>query len=133
VSTTNNAVLYSLGADSYMVGGGVAAGPSGVRGTAPRVPSQCSRVTLSAVANGAFVLPSILSGEDYQLMWVINDSANAIVVSAAPGETMNGVASTGNLSAGILTIPAGQSGVFVPVSQEVSFSSTGDWRASVVA
>jgi hypothetical protein len=133
VSTTNNAVIYSLGADTYVVNGGVAAGPSGVRGTANRVPSQCTRVTLSAVANGAFILPSVLSGEDYQMMWVINDSANAIVVSAAPGESMNSVASVANLSAGVLTIPAGQSGVFVPVSQEVSFSSTGDWRSSVIA
>ena len=132
MSTTNNAVIYSLGQDLYMGQSGVA-GPSGVRGTAPRLPSQFTRVTLSAVSNGAFVLPSILSGEDYQLTWVVNDSANAIVVSAAPGETLNGAASAANLSTGILTIPAGQSGVFIPVSPETTFASTGDWRASVVA
>lgn len=126
MSATTNAVMYALGQDQYVVVRGQVAGPAGVRATATHVASQAIQC-ISAAANGAFVLPSILTNEDWEMCWIINDSANAIVVSPAPNETMNGVASTANLATGILSIPAGQTGIFVPVG------TTGDWRGAVLA
>lgn len=136
MSVANTALLYNLGLDELFVTDDLVAGPAGVRGTAGKLPSQVNRCTL-AVANGAFVLPSILSGEAARIVFVVNDSANTIVVgAAAPGgsaatlETVNGVTTNAALSTGTLSIPSGQSGIFVPVPN--GKGGTLDWRSAVI-
>jgi hypothetical protein len=129
VSVANTALLYNLGLEGFLVADDLTAGASGARATAPRLPSQLNRC-ISGPANGAFVLPSILSAEAAWLVFLINDSAQTIVVGAAPGETVNGVTTTGNLGAGVLSIPAGQGGIFVPVPN--GKGGTLDWRSAVI-
>jgi hypothetical protein len=136
MSVANTALLYNLGLEGFAVSDGLVASVAGARSTAMRLPSQLNRVTLSP-ANGACILPSILSGEAAWIVFVINDSANTIVVgAAAPGgggasqETINGVATPANYSTGVLSIPAGQSGIFVPVPN--SKGTTLDWRSAVI-
>jgi hypothetical protein len=93
------------------------------------MPSQLNRITL-AVANGGCILPSIVSGEAAWIVFVVNDSANTIKVGAFAGETINSVSTATDLSAGVLSIPSGQSGIFIPVPN--SKGATTDWRSAVI-
>jgi len=129
MSVANTALLYNLGLQEMFVVDDLVAGAAGVRGTAPRLPSQLNRCTV-APANGAFVLPSIISGEANWIVFAINDSAQTIVVGAFAGETINGVATNAALSTGTLSIPAGQSGIFIPVPN--AKGGTLDWRSAVI-
>jgi hypothetical protein len=105
------------------------AGVAAVRATACRLPSQLNRIII-APANGAAVLPAIVSGEAAWIVFVVNDSAQTIKVGAAPGETINGVTTATDMSAGIVAIPAGQSGIFVPVPN--GKGGTLDWRSAII-
>lgn len=136
MSVANTALLYNLGVEGFLVSDDLSAGPATARATALRLPSQLNRVTVS-VANGACCLPSIISGEAAWIVFVVNDSPNTIVVgAAAPGggastqETINGTATTSNYGAGTLSIPSGQSGIFVPVPN--GKGGTLDWRAAAI-
>lgn len=125
MSTTNEAVLKALRTtavyrEDVLVGGAISA-----QGTATKINARLTRCTKS-VASGSFVLPSLLTEEaTQQYYWVVNDTAGAIVVYCALGETMNG-SSNANLS-----IPAGQSAIFVPVHETATGHN--DWRSSVIA
>jgi hypothetical protein len=136
VSVANTALLYNLGLEGFAVTDDLVAGPAAARATACRLPSQLNRV-VSSVASGCLALPSIISGEAAWVVFVVNDSANAVLVgAAAPGgggasqETINGAATTSNYGAGTLSIPAGQSGIFVPVPN--GKGGTLDWRSAVI-
>lgn len=129
MSVANTALLYNLGLEGFLVSDDLVAGAAAARATALRLPSQLNRV-VSAPASGSCVLPSIISGEAAWVIFVVNDSSQAIAVGAAPGETVNGVATTGNMGAGVLSIPAGQSGIFVPVPN--GKGGTLDWRSAVI-
>lgn len=129
MSVANTALLYNLGLEGFFVSDDLSAGVAGARATALRLPSQLNRV-VSAPANGACALPSILSGEAAWIVFVVNDSAQAIVVGASPGETVNSVATNAAMSTGTLSIPSGQSGIFVPVPN--GRGGTLDWRSTVI-
>lgn len=129
MSVANTALLYNLGLEAFFVTDDLVAGPAASRATALRLPSQLNRV-ISSVASGCAVLPSIVSGEAAWIVFVVNDSAQTILVGAAAGETVNAVATTGNFGAGTLSIPAGQSGIFVPVPN--GKGGTLDWRSAVI-
>lgn len=129
MSVANTALLYNLGSRGHPFVDDILAGVASARATAPRLPSQINRVT-SAPANGALCLPSILSGEAAAIVYVINDSSQAISIGASAGETVNGVTTNGSYSTGTLSIPAGQSGIFVPVPN--GKGGTLDWRSAVI-
>src|SRR5881394_558363 len=96
MSTTNDAVLKALRVDGYE-DDVLVAGPASAQSTATRINRRLTRCTKSA-SNGSFVLPSLVTEEaDQKPYWVVNDSANTILVYCAAGETMNG-SSNGNLS-----------------------------------
>lgn len=123
MSVANTALVFNLAMNGYFVNDDMVAGPASVQGTASRLLGQCNRV-VSAVLNGSFILPSILSGEAAWMVFVINDSLNAIKVFCAVGENLGGVLNSS------LAIPAGQSGIFIPVPN--SHGGTNDWRNAVI-
>jgi hypothetical protein len=123
MSTANTALLYNLAllgtpVDDDIIGNGVASSQAG----APVLRSELTRIT-KAAANDSFVLKSILSGEANSLTFVVNDSANTIKVFCAIGETLGGVLNSS------LSIPTGQSGIFVRVPNALG---TPDWRAAAI-
>jgi hypothetical protein len=126
MSTANTALLYSLGIDGFLVTDDLVAGGT-TQATANRLPGALNRCVVAAT-NGGFMLPSILSGEGAWITFVINDSPNAIKIypflSATSPETQGGVANA------FLSIPAGQSGIFIPVPN--SKGGTLDWRSAVI-
>jgi hypothetical protein len=124
MSTTNNAVLKALRISGETMDV-LVAGAASAQGTATKINSLLTRCTKS-VASGSFVLPSLLSQEVFQRpYWVVNDTAGAILVYCALGETMNGSANAN------LSIAAGDSAVFIPVHETASGNN--DWRSSVIA
>jgi hypothetical protein len=123
MSTANTALLYNLALEGFTVADDLQAGAAGTQGGANRLPSQLNRCTLAA-ANGSFILPAILSGDAAWIVFLVNDSGNTNKVFPAIGENLNG---TLNAS---LSIPAGQSGIFVPVPN--GKGGTIDWRSSAI-
>jgi hypothetical protein len=102
----------------------VVAGAASAQGTAQPVVGLQTRVKVSA-ASGSLVLGSLLSRETpVQFHFVVNETAGAVLVYSALGETQNGVANAS------LSIPSGQSAIFVPVANS---AGTIDWRSSVIA
>ena len=127
MSTTNNAVLKALRVSARYREDILVGGAASAQGTATKINAQLTRCTKS-VASGSFVLPSLLSEEATQsYYWVVNDSGSTILVYSALGETMNG--STNASSA--LSIPPGETGIFVPVHETASGNN--DWRSSAIA
>ena len=125
MSTTNNAVLKALRVTALFEEDVLVGGAASAQGTATKINRRLTRCTKS-VASGSFVLPSLLSEEaTQQPHWVVNDTTGAILVYSALGETMNG-STNGNLS-----IPAGETGIFVPVHETASGNN--DWRSSAIA
>lgn len=129
MSVANDALLYNLAITGFPVTDGLVAGPANAQGTAVSIIGELARC-ISAVANGSFILKSSLSNEAPPLVFVVNDSANTIKVFAFAGENLNG-----SLNAA-LSIPSGQSGIFirVPVQQQKGGGGGGtlDWRAAAI-
>ena len=124
MTTTNNAVLKCLRTTGYTESV-LQAGAASAQGTATKITDRLTRVTRS-VASGSFVLPSLLSQEaTIRPYFVVNDTAGAVLVYSALGETMAGSAN-GNQS-----IAAGVSAVFIPVHETASGSN--DWRPAVIS
>jgi hypothetical protein len=129
VSVANTALLYNLGLEGFSVTDDLVAGVAAARATACRLPSQLNRF-ISSPANGTAILPAIVSGEAAWIVFVVNDTAQTMKVGAAPGETVNSVSTASDMSAGILAIPSGQSGIFVPVPN--GKGGTLDWRSAII-
>jgi hypothetical protein len=135
-SNTNNALLSALRGPWPMFlldGIFVGAGQTSQAAATQVLRSGANRV-LSCVSGGAVLLPSMLNmDEGPDVVFVINDSANALLVFCAPGETMNGSLN------GSQSIAAGGFGVFLVKAPNVSYqmqsvqtvSSVYDWRAAV--
>lgn len=123
MSTANTALVFNLAMNGYLIDDDKVAGAANAQGTANRLLGQCNRC-VSAVANGSFILPSILSGEAAWMVFVVNDSLNTIKVFCAAGENLNGVANAS------LSVPSGQAGIFIPVPN--SHGGTTDWRSAVI-
>ena len=125
MSTTNNAVLKAVRTSGLYYEDILVGGAASAQGTATKINSRLTRCTKS-VASGSFVLPSLLTEEAVQQpYWFVNDTAGAVLVYCALGETMNG-SSNGNLS-----VAAGDSAIFVPVHETATGNN--DWRSSVIA
>ena len=120
MSTTNTAILGHLGRLGFSLDDDKTAGTASSQSGANAITGQVTRVT-SAVANGSMILRSILTSDAPNLCFVVNDSAQAIVLYPFSGENMNGSANAG------LTIAAGAFAVCSRVK------STLDWRSAVIS
>jgi hypothetical protein len=130
MSVANDSLLYNLGLQGFPVTDNQAALNANSQTTAVAVIGDAFRVTTS-VANGSCVLKSSISNEASPLIFVINDSPNTIKVYPSVGETEGGAANSP------LSIPAGQSGIFVRVPPQIAKGGggnqgTGDWRVAVI-
>lgn len=103
----------------------------GAQSSAPRLKSEGNRFTKVATAADSCQLPNILTGEAAgTARIVINDTANALAVFPSAGESINALAV--NLA---LSVPAGQSGIFIPPAPATSGGATVTlpvWRAAVI-
>lgn len=125
MSLANQALLNSLGITNFWVTDDdiflpnvtIQAGAHPIRGETVRV--------TQASAGSSMLLKSVLSGDAAPLTFVINDSAVSINVFPAVGEQNNGVTNA------VLAIPAGQSGIFVRVPNNLAGSSSG-WRSVAI-
>jgi hypothetical protein len=134
MSVANDALLVALGQNGFPVFDNQSA-PTTTQGTATRCIGQVTRFTASvAGGSAAAVLPSLLSEEVQGMLFVINDTPNTMKVFPFTGETEGGVANQS------LSIPTGQSGVFISVTAAKTGkgggiapgSFTNDWRAAVI-
>jgi hypothetical protein len=128
MSVANDSLLYSLGLAGFPVTDAQSA-PVTSQTTGTPIIGDAFRV-ISAVANGACILKSSLSNEACPLVFVVNDSGSTIKVFPSPGENQGG-----SLNAS-LSIPSGQSGIFVRVPVQVQKGGggggTADWRSNVI-
>ncbi len=130
MSTANDALLYNLGLTGFPVYDDVFIATAQIT-QALSVPvfGELTRV-VSAPANGALILKSLLSNDAPPLVFVVNDSAQTIVVFCFKGENLNGSLN------GSLSIPSGQSGIFVRVPPTAAKGGAGvgttDWRSAAI-
>lgn len=120
MSTTNTAIIGHLGRLGWSLDDDKSAGSASSQSGANAITGNLSRITVAA-ANGSMILRSILSRDAPNLCFVVNDSANAIVVYPFAGENVNGALNTA------LTIAAGAFAIFSRVQ------AANDWRAAVVS
>jgi hypothetical protein len=129
MTVANDSLLYNLALAGFPVTDDQSAGLT-TQTTGTPIIGDAFRVTTSAGANGACILKSSLSNEACPLVFVINDSPNTIKVFPTPGESQGGSANAS------LSIPAGQSGIFVKVPVLVQKGGGGggttDWRSAVI-
>ena len=130
MSTANDALLVALGQEGIQVYDCLGA-PNTAQATATKCIGQANRFTTSvAGGSAAAVLPSVVSNEAQFMVFVINDTPNTIKVFPFTGENNNGA---GN---GTLSIPAGQSGIFIRVPPAVGKGGGGggttDWRSAAI-
>jgi hypothetical protein len=132
MSVANDALLNALGAEGLPVIDNLSAANT-TQATATRCTAQVSRFTKVA-ATGTAVLPSLLSYEAQFLCFIVNDDpTNALLVWPFGTETKNGANSS-------LSVPAGQSAIFIAVrAAQVgkgggypAGSIVNDWRAAVI-
>jgi hypothetical protein len=128
MSVANDSLLYNLALQGFPCTDDQSAmNTTQVLGTP--VIGDLFRVIKSAT-NGSLMLKSSISNEASPLIFVVNDSPNTIVVFPFVGESQGG---STNAS---LSIPTGQSGVFVRVPPQVQRGGggggTGDWRSAVI-
>jgi hypothetical protein len=123
MSLANTALLFNMGLLGTPLYDNLLGGPAAAQATALPLPGEMNRVTAGA-NNQSFILRSIKSGEASTMTVVVNDGPNACQVFPAVGENQNGVANAA------LSIPAGQSGLFVLVPNKLGGP---DWRSNVIA
>lgn len=100
----------------------------GAQNTSPRLKAEVSRFTKVATAADSCQLPSIGSMENQgQPRIVINDTANAVAVFPAAGENINALGANTALS-----VPAGQSAIFVPPVVGSTGATPTNWRGAVI-
>jgi hypothetical protein len=132
MTVANDALLNALGNEGLQIYDNLSA-PNTTQATATKCIGQVCRFTKVA-ATGTAVLPSLVSYEAQFLAFVINDDpTNALLVWPFGTETKNGANSA-------LSVPAGQSAIFIAVSAAkvgrgggfASGSLVNDWRAAVI-
>lgn len=135
MSVANDALLVALGQNGFTVLDDQTA-PNTAQGTATRLIGQVTRFISSAGVNAAAVLPSLLSLEASSLLFLVNDSPNAMQVFPATGETINALAA----NAAFTGIPAGQSLIAIAVTAAkvgkgggiVPGSFANNWRVAII-
>lgn len=103
----------------------------GAQSSSPRLSAEASRFTKVATAADSCQLPNLGTQEAQGLARiVINDTANALAVFPAAGESINALGANTALS-----IPAGQCGIFFPSVPPYGGGATAivtNWRAAVI-
>jgi hypothetical protein len=85
---------------------------AGVQSVATKAIAEMNRFT-TAASPGAVILPSINGDDASNIIIIINDSVNSITVGAAVGDKINTVLTTPSFGAGVVSVAAGTSAVFV--------------------
>jgi hypothetical protein len=132
MSIPNDALLVALGQEQFPVLDGQSANNT-TQATASKCPGSVTRFTIVA-SGGAAVMPSLLTGEAGPIAFVINDGVNALLVYPFTGETRNGTLNSA------LSIPAGQSAIFIKVTASQIAKGGGiapgsfanDWRSAII-
>jgi|SRR5215813_2230463 len=108
---TNDALIEILVSNGETLGDDIFlfAGASVAQAGGYPVKSSVHRVVGNAVANASLTMESLLSNVAASLVWIINDSANAVAVFSFPGEKMAGALN------GSFAVTAGNAGVFVAI------------------
>jgi hypothetical protein len=125
MSVTTIGFLYAVAAGSRASSEYVALTAAAQAG-ATRVNNVISRV-IRSIATGSLILPSILTGEANEPIYVVNDSPNSVNVYPAVGEKTNGNANTA------VAVAAGAVGVFIPILSSTNNPTTLDWRTAVIS
>lgn len=100
----------------------------GAQSSSPRLRAEVSRFTKVASAADSCQLPQIATGEHQgQCRVVINDTANALAVFPAAGENINALGANTALS-----VPAGQSAIFIPPAVGSTGAIPTTWRGAVI-
>ena len=132
---TNDALLEILSEDGWPVSDEIfiAAGAGTTQAAGFPVKGSCHRIVANATASAALTMRSVKSQEAPSMVWLLNDSANTIVVFCAAGDNMNGVANAS------FSITAGNAAVFARVPAQVkrkggtSGGGTLDWRSALIS
>ncbi len=133
MTVANDSLLINLGLNQFPVVDDLVTTTT-TQATAIRCPGQVNRF-IKVVATGAAALPSLLSIEAPTIVFVINDdAAQALKVFPTTGETLNGTLNAN------LSIPAGQSGIFIAVTAAkvgkgggfAPGSFANDWRSAII-
>lgn len=134
MSVANDALIYNLAQNGFAIFDNQAA-PNTTQATATRCVGQVTRFTTSAAGGSAAAVgPELLSLEASGMIFVINDSPNAIKWFPKTGETNGGVANAST------SIPAGQSMIGIAVTAAkvgkgggfAPGSFANDWRTAVI-
>ncbi len=112
-----------------------AAAPTSQAGGQP-VKGSCHRILQAGnvgTAGASITMKSIKTFEAPSMVWIINDSPNAVLVFCGAGDNMNGAAN------GSLSVGAATAAVFCRVPAQIKrkggtvSAGTLDWRASTIA
>jgi hypothetical protein len=120
MSITNLAVLQGVNAANVEV-----VGVGSTQATATRLTHKLTRI-IKSVGSGAFILPSILSGEASEPMIVVNDTGASVNVFPFIGEKTGGTVNAA------FAIAGGASGICVPVLNSPNNPTTLDWRCGLI-
>lgn len=132
---TNDALYEILAADAWPIGDDIylfAGAPTSQSGGGP-VKGCVHRIVLNNQAAAALVMKSILSNDCPQMVWILNDGAQAAAVFCFPGEKMNGSAN------GSFSVTAGNAAVFAAIPTQIkrkgggSGGGTLDWRPALIS
>lgn len=135
MTVANDALLINLGQNDFPVFDDLVASAT-TQNLATKCVSQVNRF-IKVVASGAAVLPSLVSLEAPNMIFVINDDpSDALSVFPAPGETINAL----GVNAAFTGIAAGTSAIFIAVVAAkaakgggiVPGSFANNWRAAVI-
>lgn len=132
MSVANDGLLLALGQNQFTINDDMVA-PGTTQAGATKCIGQVCRVTTStASATASMILPSLLTQEAQSPVFVVNDSPNTVRVYPFTGETEGGVTNSA------LSIPAGQSGIFVKINGAAvgkgggQTSVVNDWRVAII-
>jgi hypothetical protein len=134
---TNDALMEVLSEDGWPVGDeifiGTGAGTTQAAGIPVRGAAHRVMQLGAGTASAAVVMKSIKSQEAPSMVWLINDSAQAVAVFCAAGDSMAGAAN------GSFSLTAGNAAVFCRIPAQIkrkggtSGGGTIDWRPALIS
>jgi hypothetical protein len=127
-SLANTALLYNLGLEGFANDDNRTASGNNTQTGASPINGQLTRCLIAGATTNSFILKSVLTGDGWPLVFVVNDSPVALNIFPAVGDFNNGVLNQA------LSVPAGQSGIFVRVPNHIASqqSSTPGWRSVAI-
>src|SRR5258706_11609924 len=134
---TNDAIMEVLSEDGWPVSDEIfigAGAPLTQAGGQP-VKGSCHGIMQlgAGTANGAVVMKSVKTQEAPSMVWLLNDSAQAVAVFCALGDSMNGTPN------GSFSLTAGNAAVFCRIPAQIKrkggtvAAGTLDWRPALIS